>query len=83
MTPLLPKIKKKDKTCFMNTFALVQSMAINVDFIEWFASYYEFRLEQMEGEQRVCACICVWGYHKLRMLNQLDYRSIYRYLVIA
>lgn len=70
---------KKDKMCFMNILALqVQSMAINVDFIEWFASYYEFRLEQME-----CVCVRCLGFHKSQMLNKLDYRSIHRCLAIV
>lgn len=43
-------------------------MAINVDFIEWFDSYYEFRLQQME-------CLSLSSLHS-QVLNKHNYWSI-------
>lgn len=50
--------KEKDETCFMNTFALVQSMAINVDFY-WMVCLVLWISIRANG--RRATCVYVFG----------------------
>lgn len=69
------KTKGKDKSALWMCLAALRMMAINVDFIEWFGLFYEFRLDQMEYSS-VRSLARPLAVLSPQLLNKLNYRSI-------